>query len=785
MQQKLNRFFVAVCLSALTWHPALASEAVIRLVGYAPQEVHDLELETQKAAPLKVIGVGQPVYMKSEYEGTYSWALAAPNGSATALSSTTEREIYFIPDMVGSYVVTLDYTDSESAASSDEITITGANYVGVGGLGGGGLSMGQCAMCHSAKVTLWENTGHKDLFEKGIDGIASSHYAEACIECHTTGYDTLAVNNGFDDVAAAEGWSFPDSLKDGNFADLLANYPQTAQMATIGCESCHGPGSQHNGNKATTAVSYDAGVCSYCHYEETHHVYPNEWKHSAHGQYREPDEHFNRAGNSCASCHTAEGFFEINVSDAHEGQGPYSHIHGITCQVCHDPHDATGVNQLRIAKDYSFPDPDTGEPQYMTDGTAAHACDICHHLREGKAAPGEQAPHHSHQTEMLSNAVGYLNPEKTYPATNPHNELIETRCVGCHMSETPEGKYPYVGEHSFTMHAAADPVNGPAEDIYLTAACEGCHSDIGEDFDYNGVQTKIKLMLNELESRLPVARVGRLAGTVPAHEQAEVDSSFITVDEMNAAWNWFIVSYDGSNGVHNPGLAVALLEDALETIPKKAECLKCDINNDGRLSVSDVVKLILNARAAEPSSCVDRNDDYKSDLLDVIHLVKNIWGGTCPEASMLASADVELVAPAEKMELADEQVRYIESMIAQMDLTAEQEEAFRIALYGQGGAKSSLPKAFALNQNAPNPFNPATAISYSVPDGASLAVNLTVFDIRGKLVRTLVSEVKNAGTYTVFWDGTNESGTKVSSGVYFYRMKAGSFVQTRKMVLLK
>ena len=783
MRKNLNKFFIAVFLSALAVYPAFASEAAIRLVGYAPQEVHDLELETEKSMPLTAIGVGQPVYMTSEHEGTYAWSLTAPDGSATTLSSATEREIYLIPDMVGSYVVTLDFTDSESVSSSDEITITGANYVGMGGLGGAALSMGQCAMCHAPKVALWEETDHKSLFELGIDGIASSHYGEGCIECHTTGYDTLAVNGGFDDVAAAEGWTFPDSMMAGNFDDLLTNYPQTAQLATIGCESCHGPGSEHNGVVAKTAVSYDAGVCSYCHYEETHHVYPNEWQHSGHGQHMEADEHYNRSSSGCAACHTAEDFFAVNVSDDHESNAPYAVLHGITCQVCHDPHDATGEHQLRIAEDYYYTD-QTGESKYKTDGTTATSCDICHHLRVGTDVPGS-APHHNPQTDMLNGEVGYQNPAKTFPETNPHNAGIEGRCAGCHMAETPEGKYPYVGGHTFAMHAAADAENGPETELYLTEACAECHPDIGEDFDYRGIQTKVKLMLNELANRLPVATVGRLAGTVPAYDQEEVDDGTITVDQMNAAYNYLIVDYDGSYGVHNAGMAVALLEDALEIAPKSDECLACDINGDGRLGISDVVKLILNARDDETAACIDRNDDYEYDQLDVVQLVNEIWGGTCPEATMLASAGVEIVASAEKMELTDDQIRYVESMIAQMDLTVEQEEAFRTALYGQGGAMSSLPKAFALAQNAPNPFNPATSINYSVPEGTSQAVRLAVYDIRGKLVRTLVDQVKSAGTYTVFWDGTDESGVQVSSGVYFYRMVSGSFIQTRKMVLLK
>ena len=107
--------------------------------------------------------------------------------------------------------------------------------------------------------------------------------------------------------------------------------------------------------------------------------------------------------------------------------------------------------------------------------------------------------------------------------------------------------------------------------------------------------------------------------------------------------------------------------------------------------------------------------------------------------------------------------------------------------YRQLGVEKSisLPKAYSLSQNSPNPFNPSTAIRFTVPDGPSLAVSLKVFDLRGKLIRTLADELKQAGTYQVIWNGTNDSGRQVSSGVYFYRMQAGEFVQTRKMVLVK
>jgi hypothetical protein len=97
----------------------------------------------------------------------------------------------------------------------------------------------------------------------------------------------------------------------------------------------------------------------------------------------------------------------------------------------------------------------------------------------------------------------------------------------------------------------------------------------------------------------------------------------------------------------------------------------------------------------------------------------------------------------------------------------------------------ALPKAYSLAQNSPNPFNPSTTISYSVPEGNTDHVSLSVYDLRGRLIRTLVDQVREAGNYSVFWDGTDRFGRQVSSGVYFYRIRAGEFTQSRKMVLLK
>jgi len=95
------------------------------------------------------------------------------------------------------------------------------------------------------------------------------------------------------------------------------------------------------------------------------------------------------------------------------------------------------------------------------------------------------------------------------------------------------------------------------------------------------------------------------------------------------------------------------------------------------------------------------------------------------------------------------------------------------------------PKVFGLSRNVPNPFYGRTRISYQIPRGKDVGVTLKVYDITGKLVRVLVDTEQCPGFYTVNWDGHDRNGRTVSSGVYFVRIAAGSFVKTGKMLLVK
>jgi hypothetical protein len=101
----------------------------------------------------------------------------------------------------------------------------------------------------------------------------------------------------------------------------------------------------------------------------------------------------------------------------------------------------------------------------------------------------------------------------------------------------------------------------------------------------------------------------------------------------------------------------------------------------------------------------------------------------------------------------------------------------------------SIPVEYNLSQNYPNPFNPSTTIKFQIPEKGglkSISTTLRIYDIRGRLVKTLIDENLSPGYHSIHWDGTNERGKKVSSGTYFYTITAGgTFKETKKMLILK
>ena len=94
-----------------------------------------------------------------------------------------------------------------------------------------------------------------------------------------------------------------------------------------------------------------------------------------------------------------------------------------------------------------------------------------------------------------------------------------------------------------------------------------------------------------------------------------------------------------------------------------------------------------------------------------------------------------------------------------------------------------LPKRFTLHQNFPNPFNPVTTLRYDLPENGH--VNITIYDMLGRQVKTLINQTQDTGYRSVIWDATNDYGKPVSAGIYLYQIQAGEYISTKKMVLLK
>ena len=150
-----------------------------------------------------------------------------------------------------------------------------------------------------------------------------------------------------------------------------------------------------------------------------------------------------------------------------------------------------------------------------------------------------------------------------------------------------------------------------------------------------------------------------------------------------------------------------------------------------------------------------------------------------------------LAAPAiaAKIELSTDQKRHIATAIDQLAAKANRSRAEEMAL---GVLKAILPERLPsqtqLLVNYPNPFNPETWIPSQLNQASE--VSLSVYSSEGELVRQIDLGLKPAGNYqrterAIYWDGRNASGESVSSGVYFYRLEAGDYNQTRKMVILK
>ena len=212
------------------------------------------------------------------------------------------------------------------------------------------------------------------------------------------------------------------------------------------------------------------------------------------------------------------------------------------------------------------------------------------------------------------------------------------------------------------------------------------------------------------------------------------------------------------------------------TISIEGQLATGDVNRDGRVSILDLILVSQQlGKRVSAGSAVDLNGDGIVSILDLILVSQGIGNTTTPAAPSAGTYSIDAAV--------------IEAWIAQARLEDDGSLAFKEGIENlQKLLASLIPEETALLANYPNPFNPETWIPYQLAEAAD--VTLTIYDMNGQLVRRLRLGHQAAGMYqsrsrAAYWDGRNQLGESVASGLYFYTLTAGEFTGTRRMLILK
>ena len=525
---------------------------------------------------LSVMNVGDTAAVQ-----TSNWTFnSKPAGSTAALTSIPSLGWYkFFADVKGVYVVNVSITTSTGTKDST-LKVTSGDYVGVGGFDGVPAAYPNCMSCHSASpefVVLfnkWKVSAHGKTIKYNLDS-GSAGFGTSCFRCHTTGYDNrkFALNGGFDDRARTLGWSWSaySPPKPGNWDSLKTKFPSLVAYAGIGCESCHGAGSEHASSGDTTkiAVNFDSKACSSCHDNPWRYPQVAQWKNSLHSDplfegRNVADSLRNNIANDCNMCH--DGRNHIDYTKKTVGGPNYftkpalvkGDLTSIGCPTCHDPHSGHLRNHPSDTLGNGF--------NYSSTGVGK-TCISCHRSRRNNntyvtvkgSFTSTWGPHGSTQGDVL---LGQNAARFGFPYINGSHKNIDGACTGCHMAPTTDTgtvTRDKVGGHSMKLHYS----EGGTNYDHVTG-CVGCHPGVTsfddfiapEDYDNDGIiepwQSEVDGCLRNLRIALPPAGLDSISWQLIARDS-------MNLNVRKAYFNYQMINNDGSRGMHNPFYVIQVL----------------------------------------------------------------------------------------------------------------------------------------------------------------------------------------------------------------------------------
>ncbi|MBI5864142.1 MAG: hypothetical protein HZB38_06510 [Planctomycetes bacterium] len=462
-------------------------------------------------------------------------------------------------DIINGNTNTNTNVNTNSAANENVNENINANTTGNSGLTGKYVGSTRCSLCHVNKHTDWSETLHAKALE-ALEAIGQGSNAE-CVGCHTVGFGEV-----------------------GGFV----NRATTNDLASVGCEACHGPGGDHVSNieDATKrpVVSISASVCGACHTGE-HQPNYEDWQTSRHGQMQESlKEEFTAGTNAatCGLCHSGDVF----VAD-HEGETiaadylkgiPPEELNPVVCAVCHSPHKRTGnAAAPDEGRDYQLRFPQvkfTTPSNVLADAINPdrfNLCGQCHHARNRVWTDSSREPHPSDQVNVFFGEMPLPDADQTpIVAVRPSVHLnAPEQCSTCHVFRKPieEGIAPAVSGHTFMVNFEA---------------CAACHSSaeiaenklaiLGAEIDYRA--GLVEDALNEWALSHDVQGKGVLSweftseGGPSSSGQAKIPNAI-----KKARYIFYYVIQGGGNGAHNPDYVRDALQTALEYVETNPDLL--------------------------------------------------------------------------------------------------------------------------------------------------------------------------------------------------------------------